>query len=76
MYYTVSFNAFKNAIGQSRVFAVLRVLKSYFTWIMCPIEFRELSLSFWWGCHILWLLANFLPHLSESNILFSIIVVN
>jgi len=35
MYYTVSFNAFKNAIGQSGGFAVIRVLKSYSTWIMC-----------------------------------------
>ena len=58
IYYTVSFNAFKHAIGQSGGcygFSAFRFLKSYSTWHMCLLDdylFRELSLSFWWGCHI------------------------
>ena len=47
----VSFNAFQLAIGS----ALLRFLKLYSTWPMCLLDdylFRELSLSFWWGCHI------------------------
>ena len=59
MYYTVSFNAFKLAIGHSGgcygFSAFLTFLKLYSTWHMCLLDdylFRELSLSFWWGCHI------------------------
>ena len=64
MYYTVSLNAFKHAIGQSGGcygFSAFRFLKS--TWHMCLLDnylFRELSLSFWWGCQIFVAFGEFL----------------
>ena len=66
IYYTVSFNAFKHAIGQSGGcygFSAFRFLKSYSTWHMCLLDdylFRELSLSFWWGCHVFVAFGEFL----------------
>ena len=70
MCYTVSFDAFKHAIGQSGgcygFSAFLRFLKSYSTWHMCLIDdylFRELSLSFWWGYHIFVAFGEFFAHL-------------
>ena len=66
-YYTVSFNAFKHAIGQSGgcygFSAFLSFLKSYSTWHMCLLDdylFFELSLSFWWRCLIFVAFGEFL----------------